>query len=98
MIKNNEIKLWKKLITILVCLIFGLVAVGCAIYNDTVYSKDNPPEIAQFELIYQDFHNNFRIIYHKKTKVMYAVSSSGYNYGTVTLLVNEDGTPLLYEE
>lgn len=39
----------------------------------------------------------FIVYYDKKTKVMYAVSNCSYNYGTVTLLVNADGTPLLYE-
>ena len=38
------------------------------------------------------------IVYHKDTKVMYAVSRSGYNAGTYTLLVNADGTPMIWEE
>ena len=37
------------------------------------------------------------IVYHKDTKVMYAVSRSGYNAGTYTLLVNADGTPMVWE-
>lgn len=37
------------------------------------------------------------IVYHKETKVMYAVSSASYNRGIFTLLVNPDGTPMLYE-
>jgi len=38
----------------------------------------------------------FDIVYDSKTKVIYAVSDSYYNYGTVTLLVNTEGKPLLY--
>ena len=38
------------------------------------------------------------IVYHKDTKVMYAVSGSGYNAGTYTVLVNADGTPMIWEE
>ena len=38
------------------------------------------------------------IVYHRTTKVMYAVSDGSYNYGTFTLLVNADGSPMLYEE
>ena len=38
------------------------------------------------------------IVYHKDTKVMYAVSRSGYNAGTYTVLVNADGTPMLWKE
>ena len=37
------------------------------------------------------------IVYHKDTKVMYAVSRSGYNAGTYTVLVNADGTPMIWE-
>ena len=37
------------------------------------------------------------IVYHKDTKVMYAVSSGSYNCGNFTLLVDENGDPLLYE-
>lgn len=38
------------------------------------------------------------IVYHRETKVMYAVSYSGDNYGNFTLLVNADGSPMLWEE
>ena len=38
------------------------------------------------------------IVYHKDTKVMYAVSRSGYNAGTYTVLVNADGTPMIWKE
>lgn len=37
------------------------------------------------------------IVYHRDTKVMYAVSYGNYNSGTFTLLVNADGSPMLYE-
>lgn len=41
---------------------------------------------------------NYKVIYHKDTKVMYTISDGGYNCGTFTLLVNSDGTPMLYEK
>lgn len=41
---------------------------------------------------------NFYVIYHKETKVMYAVSYGAHNCGTVTLLVDENGDPMLWEE
>lgn len=37
------------------------------------------------------------VVYHKKTKVMYAVSLGAYNCGDFTLLVNADGSPMIYE-
>jgi hypothetical protein len=39
----------------------------------------------------------WQIVYHKDTKVMYAVSIGHYNSGNFTLLVNADGTPMIYE-
>ena len=38
------------------------------------------------------------VVYHKDTKVMYAVSNSSYNHGNFTLLVNPDGTPMIWED
>ena len=40
---------------------------------------------------------SFDIMYDKDTKVMYTVSSSRYPHGNVTMLVNSDGTPKLWE-
>lgn len=34
----------------------------------------------------------------KETGVMYAVSNGGYNSGTFTLLVDENGKPLIWED
>jgi hypothetical protein len=36
-------------------------------------------------------------VYNKQTKVMYAVSLGYSNYGNFTLLVNADGSPMLYD-
>lgn len=47
--------------------------------------------------MYADDYNAYDVVYHKDTKVMYAVSHSCYNIGTFTVLVNPDGTPMLYE-
>lgn len=43
----------------------------------------------------------WRVVYHKETKVLYAVSCGTYNSGCTgnfTLLVNPDGTPMIYKE
>ena len=39
----------------------------------------------------------WNVVYHKGTKVMYAVSTGSYNNGTFTLLVDQDGKPMLYK-
>lgn len=38
------------------------------------------------------------VVYHKDTKVMYAISRGSYNYGSFTVLVNPDGTPMIWED
>lgn len=40
---------------------------------------------------------NWAVVYHKDTKVMYAVSRGSYNGGTFTLLVDKDGKPLTWK-
>lgn len=42
--------------------------------------------------------STYKIVYHKDTKVMYAISSGGHNFGGFVLLVDTDGTPMLWEE
>lgn len=39
----------------------------------------------------------FDIVYDTDTKVMYSRSMGSYNRGTLTVLVNPDGTPKLYD-
>lgn len=43
------------------------------------------------------YGSNYDIVYHKQTKVMYVVSEEYYNRGNFTLLVNPDGTPMIYK-
>ena len=40
---------------------------------------------------------SYYIVYHKDTKVMYALSAGGNNCGSFCLLVNADGTPMIWE-
>ena len=39
----------------------------------------------------------WKVVYHRETKVMYVISYGSYNSGDFTLLVNPDGTPMLYD-
>lgn len=43
------------------------------------------------------FENYFYIVVDKETRVMYAVSNGMYNRGTLTMLVDENGKPRLWE-
>ena len=76
-------------------LIFGLTA--CAYSEmDATYdteAEELPPSM--FVEIEQGI--TYRIVYQKETKVMYAVSDKSYSEGVFTLLVDENGDPMLYE-
>ena len=41
---------------------------------------------------------NYKVMYCKDTKVMYVMSWGNDNQGEFTLLVNPDGSPMLYKE
>ena len=41
--------------------------------------------------------DGYYIVYHKDTRVMYTFSTGGSNYGSFCLLVNPDGTPMIWE-
>lgn len=59
---------------------------------ETVKSKDDTSMFVTVETT-----TFWKIVYQKDTKVMYVVSEDSYNHGTFTLLVNADGTPMIYE-
>ena len=40
----------------------------------------------------------YRIVYHRETKVMYAISDGLHNVGTFTVMLDANGKPLLYQE
>jgi hypothetical protein len=40
---------------------------------------------------------NYKIVYHRDTKVMYAISDGCYNAGDFTVMVDKYGKPLLYQ-
>lgn len=39
----------------------------------------------------------WKVVYDRETKVMYTVSCGGYNRGNFTILVDQNGNPLLYD-
>lgn len=42
--------------------------------------------------------DGYYIVYHKDTRVMYSFSTIGSNWGNLCLLVNADGTPMIWED
>lgn len=81
----------KKLIAIL---IIGMLSLAACAKVESV--NDNKNETSMFVEV--ESTSSWKVVYHKETKVMYIVSWSSYNYGDFTLLVNADGSPMLWKE
>lgn len=84
-----------KKIIISLSIIIGIVLIGWLLKDVTIQNVNATDD--RFIQIYSQYSKDgFRIYYDKKTKVMYLVSTM-YDGGGITVLVNKDGKPLLYE-
>ena len=72
-----------------------LMFTGCASIRAEAKEVEETGDSNTFVLVDADYY--CWVVYHKDTKVMYAVSRSPNNIGTYTLLVNADGTPMIWE-
>lgn len=77
---------------VVVIIIISVLISDCV--SDEALSKTSD----MFEYIGYNSEANAEIVYDTETKVMYTISDIPYNKGTMTLLVNPDGTPKLWEE
>ena len=73
-----------------------VMLVCCACGIEDVKPKNTETEKAIFKK-YCDGYNGI-VVVDTETNVMYWLSTGGYNCGTLTLLVDEDGTPKLYQK
>ena len=73
-----------------------LMFAGCTSIKSEAKEVDDTDDGNTFILVDADYY--CWVVYHKDTKVMYAVSRSPNNIGTYTLLVNADGTPMIWKE
>lgn len=79
---------------IIALLIVGVFTISlCSCKNVTVTSTSND-STSMFVCLEEA--SSWRVVYHKDTKVMYAVSSGGSGTGVFTVLLNPDGTPMTY--
>lgn len=70
-------------------LLFMFLLTGCN-------NRENESEL--FVVIQSaSYDHPYDVVYHKDTKVMYVVSNGNHSHGNFTLLVNQDGTPMIYE-
>ncbi len=76
-----------------VCLLFT----GCAENIETKSKENNTiSESSEFVCVnyfYPDYSDYFYVIVHKKTKIMYLAQ----NNGGMTVIVDKEGKPLIYE-
>lgn len=74
-------------------IILGILLIG-SLFDAIKENKVMAAGENRFALVSSEPH--FKIYYDKKTKVMYLFANV-YNGGGVTVLVDKDGKPLLYE-
>ena len=86
----------KKILTIIMVTTMVLGLVGCS--GETIEREGESDKTSSSMFVEVEDTTYWKIVYHRETKVMYAVSYGSYNYGTFTLLVDSDGSPLLYEK
>ena len=86
-----------KLILILMVIALCACLFGCTSVQVSkegeVEQKPNTSMFIEVEKVI----DNWQVVYHKDTKVMYVVSSGSYNRGTFTVMLNPDGTPMIWE-
>lgn len=80
-----------------------LAVLTCVMLSSCDMPRYNKVETAKSEdgasmFVLVERARDWYVVYHKNTKVMYAVSAGTRNYGMFTLLVDADGKPMLYEE
>ena len=85
-----------KKIMVMCALIMCLLLTSC---NATVSTEEqySGKDTKKSMFIIVEETTNWDVVYHKETKVMYVVSRGAYNQGAFTLLVNADGTPMIWD-
>lgn len=80
------------------CVLMMLMCIFLVSCGATVQKADelNSTDSSTSMFVEIEAAGSWVIVYHKDTRVMYAVSAGYYNSGTFTLLVNDDGTPMIY--
>ena len=86
----------KKILAIIMIVTMMLGLVGCS--SETIEREGESDKVSSSMFVEIEDTSYWKVVYHRETKVMYAVSDGSYNYGTFTLLVDSDGSPMLYEK
>lgn len=84
----------KKKIVISVLIIAGIILTGWLLKDVTV--SNNYAENERFVIIQKE--PNGKVMYDKETKVEYFMFGGYKDGGGITVLIDKDGKPLIYEE
>lgn len=82
-------------IFVIAILTFCLFLTGCGAKIKSVKDLDVSNE-SMFVIV--ENGTDYTIVYHRDTKVMYAISNCAYNRGNFTVMVDKYGKPLLYQK
>lgn len=90
----------KKQFIVVACMIIALVSIVMLTACNSIPQDKNAVSYDDSMFVVCEATSSskpYYVVYQKDTKVMYVVSDGGYNRGNFTLLVNPDGTPMLWE-
>ena len=82
----------KKIVTALLALALAFLLCGCGRKMEQI--GDASKAATRFSVV--DSYGRFDVIVDLDTGVMYSMSTGGHSSGTLTLLVNWDGSPRCY--
>lgn len=85
----------KRILGVILTVMMIVCLMGCGADEQST-TKDKTEETSMFVTV--ESNGAWSVVYHKETRVMYAVSGTYHNCGIFTLLVNADGTPMIWEE
>lgn len=88
----------KRLLAVLLLVTIMLAMVGCNVATVETETKNKSDEAPTSMFVEVENGGNWTIVYHRETKVMYAISRGGHNNGTFTVLMDADGKPVLWEK
>jgi len=84
-----------------VIITLGLLLTGCKsnMINQSSLETRNKTSISRFIVVEDNgMSDSFKVVYDRETGVMYTLSCGSYNSGNFTMLVNADGTPLIWND
>ena len=86
----------KKIISaVLIITLILLLLVGC---SDSTKQSNNEDTYEKYGFTTITHSGGYNIVYQNETKIMYVMPTGYYNIGNFTVLVDENGKPMLYKE